>query len=84
MSFLTFVGGMAKKVNEIKAEERAFEKDLMLQTAKIKTEAEYDPDEMLDHTVSWNYTDAKGKSQTANINFRAGDPLNASLLLNIC
>lgn len=79
MSFLTFVGGMAKKVNEIKAEERAFEKDLMLQTAKIKTEAEYDPDEMLDHTVSWNYTDAKGKSQKANISFRAGDPLNASL-----
>jgi len=79
MSFLTFVGGMAKKVNEIKAEERAFEKDLMLQTAKIKTEAEYDPDEMLDHTVSWNYTDAQGKTQKANINFRAGDPLNASL-----
>jgi len=79
MSFLTFVGGMAKKVNEIKAEERAFEKDLMLQTAKIKTEAEYDPDEMIDHTVSWNYTDAQGKTQEANINFRAGDPLNASL-----
>lgn len=79
MSFLTFVGGMAKKVNEIKAEERAFEKDLMLQTAKIKTEAQYDPDEMVDHTVSWNYTDAQGKTQEANINFRAGDPLNASL-----
>jgi len=79
MSFLTFVGGMAKKVNEIKAEERAFEKDLMLQTAKIKTEAEYDPDEMLDYTISWDYTDAKGKPQKETLTFLGGDPRNATI-----
>ena len=79
MSFLTFVGGMAKKVNEIKAEERAFEKDLMLQTAKIKTEAEYDPDEMLDYTISWDYIDAKGKPQKETLTFLGGDPRNATI-----
>ncbi len=79
MSFLTFVGGMAKKVNEIKAEERAFEKDLMLQTAKIKAEAEYDPDEMLDYTINWDYTDAKGKPQKETLTFLGGDPRNATI-----
>jgi len=77
MSFLNFVGGMAKKANEINAEERAFEKDLYLQTAKIKAEADYDPDEMLDYTIGWNYTDAKGVSQKTNLNFLSGNPLDS-------
>ena len=78
-NFLNFVGGMAGKVNEIKAEERKQKRDLELLERDAFFKSKYSTTKANPFSISWEYTDKNGNTQIATLEDINGNPTDAGV-----
>ena len=78
-NFLNFVGGMAGKVNEIKAEERKQKRDLELLERDAFFKSRYSTTKANPFSISWEYTDKNGNTQIATLEDINGNPTDAGV-----